>query len=79
MFHDQVLDILLSMFALSALPAFFIFLDYHKRSNIHKAVLFVVVLFATGIAVASIPARALLFFACCVPVLLLIYVAIARR
>lgn len=43
--------------AVSLCPLFLIFLDYHKKNNIHKAVLFIVSLVATiivlGILVGS--------------------------
>jgi hypothetical protein len=64
--------------AMMALPAFFIFLDYHKRSNIHKAVLFVVTLSAVGLVVITAAPHDLLLAAAAIPVLLFASVAVAR-
>jgi hypothetical protein len=79
MFKEELALALFSGFGIAAIPAFLIFLDYHKPSNIHKAVLFVFALFATGAAIAAIPARHLLVLALCIPFVLFVYVAVAKR
>lgn len=79
MYREELAITLLSIFGLASLAAFFIFLDYHKRSNIHKAVLFVIVLFLSGCLVALLPARELLTVALGTPLLVLVYVVVARR
>lgn len=70
---------LVSGLGVATLPAFLIFLDYHKPSNIHKAVFFVFALFATGAAVVVMPARHLLVLALCVPFLLFAYITITKH
>jgi len=79
MFKEELAIVLLSTFGLASIPAFFIFLDYHKRSNIHKAVLFVLSLFTAGWLVAILPARVLLTVALFTPVMVMAYVVIAKR
>ncbi len=79
MYREELAITLLSLFGLASLPAFFIFLDYHKRSKIHKAVLFVIVLFLSGCMVALLPTRLLLTVALFTPVLVLVYVLVAKR
>lgn len=78
MYKEALVLALLSGFGIASIPAFLIFLDYHKRTNIHKAVLFVVAMFVVGAIVASLPPRHLLIVAFCVPLMLFVYVAIAR-
>ncbi len=79
MFKEELAIALLSWLSVATLPAFLIFLDYHKPSNIHKAVLFVFALFATAAAVAVMPARHVLLLALCVPFLLFAYIAITKQ
>lgn len=79
MFKEELALALFSGFGIAAIPAFLIFLDYHKPSNIHKAVLFVFALFATAAAVAVMPARHVLLLALCVPFLLFAYIAITKQ
>lgn len=78
--HTHTLIVaLLGAFGIASIPAFLIFLDYHKRSNIHRAVLFVISLFTAGCMVAVLPASALLTLALFTPLLMMVYVLIARR
>ena len=78
--YKEVLVIgILSALGISCIPAFFIFLDYHKRSNVHKALLSVVTLFSLVVLLAITPAGHLILVALATPLLLAAYVFFARR
>lgn len=56
-----------------------IFLDYHKRSNIHKALLFIGAIIAAGWLVLSLPQVWKLVLASAAPLLVFVYVLLARK
>lgn len=70
---------MLPLYAIASVPVFLIFLDYHERSNIHKAVLFVVTFIAVCYSLSNVPTLALLWLAVLAPTLLFLYVKLARR
>ncbi len=70
---------MLGSLGVMSIPAFFIFFDYHKRSNIHKAVAFVTALFASAVLVVILPPGLVLALAMATPFLVLAYVLLARR
>jgi hypothetical protein len=57
---------------------FLVFLDYHKRRTIHRAVIYVLAFFTTVLVVASLPGRALLILSGATPVWLFGLVALIR-
>ena len=78
--YKEVLVIgILSALGISGIPAFFIFLDYHKRSNVHKALLFLVTLFSLVVLLAITSAGHLILVALATPLLLAAYLFFARR
>ena len=78
--YKEVLVIgILSALGISGIPAFFIFLDYHKRSNVHKALLFLVTLFSLVVLLAITSAGHLILVALATPLLLATYLFFARR
>ena len=65
---------------LSSVPVFLIFLDYHKKENRHKAVLFVAFFFALLLLFSIFLLPFFSFYiVLVVPVLLFIYLVIARK
>jgi hypothetical protein len=65
---------------LCAIPLFLVFLDYHKKENIHKAILYIVSFIALLFIFSFILIPLFSFYIMLViPVLLMIYLLIARR
>ena len=58
---------------------FFIFLDYHKRQNIHRSVVYVGVFFPTMYGLSHLNERVLLWISMTTPVWLFGYVAFVRQ
>lgn len=67
------------IFGVMGASAGLIFLDYHRRSNVHKAIIFTAFLLAAVVLTLLMPPGVLLAAALVVPMLLLAYVLIARR
>lgn len=58
---------------------FFIFLDYHKRSNVHKALLFILAIVSGIAGFALLPGTLKLAVALCSPLVLFLAVILGRR
>lgn len=56
-----------------------IFLDYHKRSNMHRAVLFIVAVVSGTAGFALLPGKLKLIVALCSPLVLFLAVLLGRR
>ncbi len=61
-------------------PVFFIFLDYHKKGNIHKAILYIVSFFGLLVIFKFILLPIFsIYIALVIPFLLIIYLFISKR
>ncbi|MFZ1686294.1 MAG: hypothetical protein WAU70_02665 [Flavobacteriales bacterium] len=56
-----------------------IFLDYHKRSNIHKALLFILAVVSGVAGFVLLPGKLKLIVALCSPLVLFLAVMLGRR
>lgn len=64
---------------LSSSTVLLIFLDYHKRGNMHKALLFVAAIVSTGWLFLLLPQGWKLTVALISPLLVFVYAIIAKR
>ncbi len=71
--------LLFPLFALSLLCPFLIFLDYHKRANIHISILYVSLFYGILFLFSLVVFRYGLFLAAAAPILLLILCIIKKK
>lgn len=64
--------------SLSSIPLIMIFLDYHKKKNIHKAILYVLSFIGTILLISQITDYNLLYLSLLIPPCLFIYVWLCR-
>ena len=64
---------------LSNLCFFLIFLDHHRKDNIHKAIFFCSSLFSILLIIKQLEAKVIMNLAMLFPLMLFLYVYLARR